>query len=52
MIVFWLIIIFVIAFILAVKSAKEEFRPPSEVVKLKITKKKAISGVILFLKQL
>lgn len=45
------IILFLISFILAVRSARTELIPPREVNNLKITKKNKISGVILFLKK-
>lgn len=44
------IIIFIVSFILAILSYKSELSVPEHLKNLKITRKKTISGVILFLK--
>lgn len=51
--IFWISIIFiaVLSIILAVRSVKDELSVPREVARLKIGKKKGVSGVILFLKK-
>lgn len=51
--IFWgsIILISIISIILAIRSASFELSPPPEVSKLKISKKKSFSGVILFLKK-
>lgn len=46
-----LITIFLISLILAVRSFNEEMSVPESVKKIKIRKKKGLSGVIIFLKE-
>lgn len=46
-----IIVIFIISFILAVRSSASEFLPPHEVKKIRIRGKKRFFGVILFLKK-
>lgn len=45
------IILFLLSFFLALKSVGSEFSAPEEVRKLKVARKKKVSGVILFLKK-
>lgn len=45
------IILFIISVFLAVRSVDRELAVPLEIKKLKIPRKKKISGVILFLKE-
>ncbi|MBI2616806.1 hypothetical protein HYW55_01575 [Candidatus Gottesmanbacteria bacterium] len=45
------IVIFVVSFFLAYKAMKKELGTPPEVENLKISRKKNIGGVILFLKK-
>lgn len=49
--VFIIIILFIISFVLALRALMMEFSVPAEVNKIKISPKKKISGVILFLKK-
>ncbi|OGF99165.1 hypothetical protein A2Y99_04980 [Candidatus Gottesmanbacteria bacterium RBG_13_37_7] len=44
-------VIFIFSFVLAIKASEKELLPPEEIRSIHITKKKKISGVILFLKQ-
>lgn len=44
-------VIFLVSFILAVRSAQNELEIPAQVKKIKIKKKKGLSGVILFLQK-
>jgi hypothetical protein len=44
------IILFVISFLMAIRSLRHEFTTPKEVVHMKIKKKGGVSGSILFLK--
>lgn len=46
-----IIVLLIISLILAIKSMSRELSVPEYVKKLKITKKKRIYGVILFLKE-
>lgn len=46
-----LIVVLLISFILAIRSVNQELSVPKEVRAIKITRKKKISGVILFLKK-
>ena len=46
-----LVAIFIVSFFLALTSVKRELGIPDEVKKIRITKKKGLSGVILFLKK-
>ncbi|MBM3284022.1 hypothetical protein FJY90_07335 [Candidatus Gottesmanbacteria bacterium] len=45
------VIIFIISLLLAIKSVASEFSAPAEVKGIKISGKKKLSGVILFLKK-
>jgi len=44
-------IIFIISLVLALRSVDKELTVPEEIRKLKVSKKKGLSGVILFLKE-
>lgn len=46
-----IIVIFIISFLMAIRSADHELSVPKEVSGLKIEKKKKMNGVILFLKE-
>ncbi|OGG06081.1 hypothetical protein A3D05_04245 [Candidatus Gottesmanbacteria bacterium RIFCSPHIGHO2_02_FULL_40_24] len=46
-----LILMFIVSFLLAIKEAKSELSIPEEIKKIKIRRKKPLSGVILFLKE-
>ncbi len=45
------LVIIIISFLMAIRSADHELSVPKEVSKLKIGKKKNMNGVILFLKE-
>lgn len=46
-----LLILFILSFVFAVRASRHELSVPSEVKKIRITRKKSMSGVILFLKE-
>lgn len=45
------LVLFIVSFLMAIRSADHELSVPKEVAKLKIEKKKKMNGVILFLKE-
>lgn len=49
-IIYVAIFILILSFILAISSVKKELSVPEEIKKIRITKRKKLMGVILFLK--
>lgn len=45
------VIIFIVSFLLAIREASKELRVPPDIEKIRIIKKKSLSGVIIFLKE-